>query len=328
MTMFQLHNLTEKVPDSLSGSVVAIGNFDGVHRGHQVVLCRALDEAKRAGVPALALSFEPHPRALFKPDSPVFRLTDEAEKASVLSAFGMDGLLTLPFNKELAGTEAEAFVADILRGRAGASHIITGFNFHFGKGRAGSPEFLREVGERDGFSVTTVEAEETDGEPISSSRIRRHLGAGDVGAAADLLGYRWRVGGTVVKGAQLGRTLGYPTANLSLAENCRLAHGIYAVRLRRADGALHDGVASFGRRPTFDIGAPLLETFVFDFSDDLYGEHIEVSLFQHLRGEEKFDSAEALVKQMDRDSEAARAALSAASPLSDLDASLSFDGKA
>ncbi|EFL88555.1 bifunctional riboflavin kinase/FAD synthetase [Ahrensia sp. R2A130] len=325
MSAFQLHNLTENVPDSLAGGVVAIGNFDGVHRGHQVVLGRALNEARKAGVPALALSFEPHPRTLFKPQSPVFRLTAEQDKAGIVEAFGMDGLLTLPFTKELAGTEAEAFVTDILRGRAAASHLVTGFNFHFGKGRAGSPEFLQEVGQRDGFGVTTVEAEEEGGDAISSSRIRRQLGAGDVAAAADLLGYRWRVGGTVVKGAQLGRTLGYPTANLALAENCRLAHGIYAVRLRRADGSLHDGVASFGRRPTFDNGAPLLETFVFDFSDDLYGERIEVSLFEHLRGEEKFDSAEALVEQMDRDSEAARKALAAATPLSNLDERLSFD---
>ncbi|MEM1317219.1 MAG: bifunctional riboflavin kinase/FAD synthetase [Pseudomonadota bacterium] len=327
MPGFTLHNLTERVPDDLAGGVVAIGNFDGVHRGHQAVLGRALTEARQAGVPALALSFEPHPRTLFKPESPVFRLTDEAQKAAVLEAFGMDALLSLPFTRELAGTEAEDFVTHILRGRAAASHIVTGFNFHFGKGRAGSPQFLRESGARDGFGVTTVEAEENGGEPISSSRIRRCLGAGDVGSAADLLGYRWRVGGTVVKGAQLGRTLGYPTANLKLAENCRLAHGIYAVRLRRADGTLYDGVASFGRRPTFDNGAPVLETFVFDFADDLYGEHIEVSLFDHLRGEEKFDSAEALVEQMDRDSAAARVALAAAKPLSDLDQRLSFRGK-
>ena len=219
-------------------------------------------------------------------------------------------------------------MADMLRGRAAASHLVTGCNFHFGKARAGSPEFLREIGERDGFGVTTVEAKEDDGDPISSSRIRRQLGAGDVAAAADLLGYRWRVGGVVAKGAQLGRTLGYPTANLALADNCRLAHGVYAVRLRRSDGSLHEGVGSFGRRPTFDNGAPLLETFVFDFSGDLYGERVEISLFKRLRGEEKFDSAEALVEQMDRDSEAARKALAAATPLSDLDRHLSFEGKA
>ena len=153
------------------------------------------------------------------------------------------------------------------------------------------------------------------------------MGAGDVGTAARQLGYRWIVRGEVVKGAQLGRTLGYPTANIMPPESCHLAHGVYAVRLRRPDGSLHDGVASYGRRPTFDNGAPLLETFMFDFDGDLYGETIEVSFFDWLRGEEKFDSAKTLVAQMDKDSQAAKSALAAAEPLSKIDRIICFEGQ-
>ncbi|MFD0916143.1 bifunctional riboflavin kinase/FAD synthetase [Pseudahrensia aquimaris] len=322
-----IHDLTTALPEARRGGVVAIGNFDGVHRGHQIVLERAMELARTKGVPCTALSFEPHPRTLFKPQSPVFRLTPQDMKARVLAALGLDGLLVLPFTRELAGTSADDFVDLHLLAAAGASHIVTGFNFHFGKDRAGSPEFLKAKGEKSGFGVTIVEAQaDENADPISSSRIRRCLGSADVVQAAGLLGYRWCVRGEVIKGAQLGRTLGYPTANIALPENCRLAHGIYAVRLRRADGSLHNGVASYGRRPTFDNGEALLETFVFDFQDDLYGEEIEITLFGHLRGEEKFDSAEALVEQMNRDSAEARALLSAVSPLSALDQSIAFEG--
>lgn len=327
---FVNHDLAQPLPAALRGAVLAIGNFDGVHRGHQYVLQHALDEAKRRNAPCFALSFEPHPRTLFKPESPVFRLTPEPMKAHVLQGFGCDGLLTLAFTKELAGTQAEDFVTRYLVENAGAAHVISGFNFHFGKGRQGSPAFLQEAGKRHGFGVTIVEAHhhEDEAEPISSSRIRRLLGAGQSEAAAGLLGYRWAVSGDVVQGQQLGRTLGYPTANLILPPSCHLAHGIYAVRFRRADGTLHDGVASYGRRPTFDNGAAWLETFVFDFTGDLYGETVTVSLFDYLRGEEKFDSAEALVEQMDRDSAKARHALAGAEPLSALDQRLNFMGTA
>jgi len=250
-------------------------------------------------------------------------------KARILGAFGMEGLLTLPFTRQLASTSADQFVDEFLIERANAAHVVSGFNFHFGKDRQGSPQFLKQAGEKRGFGVTIIEAhEDENAEPISSSTIRRCLGSGDVTQAAGLLGYRWCVSGTVVKGAQIGRTLNYPTANLELPKSCHLAHGIYAVRFRRASGALYDGVASYGRRPTFDNGRALLETFVFGFSGDLYGEEVEVSLFSRLRGEEKFDSAQALVAQMDRDSEEARAALAACNPLGALDQALNFDGKA
>ncbi len=326
--MSDAHILDQPLPDEMRGAVIAIGNFDGVHRGHQTVLEAALNIGREAKCKVYALSFEPHPRTLFKPDSPVFRLTPRAMKARIVLAAGVDGLLVLPFTRDLAATSAQDFVDLHLVEATGASHVVTGFNFMFGSKRQGTPDFLQRAGERAGFGVTIVpEHADGEGEELSSSRIRRLLGEGDVADAARLLGYRWCVGGTVVKGAQLGRTLGYPTANISLGENCRLAHGIYAVRLRRADGTLHDGVASYGRRPTFDNGAPLLETFVFDFDGDLYGEEIEVTLFARLRGEEKFDSAEALVEQMDRDSIDARAALAKAEPLSSLDRSVAFRGR-
>ncbi len=325
---FLRHTLEKTLSEAARGGVIAIGNFDGVHRGHQMVLDHARAVAAQSGGKSYVLSFEPHPRTLFRPDSPVFRLTPEPMKARVLEAFGMDGLLVLPFTRDLANTSADGFVDEFLTGHAGAAHVISGFNFLFGKDRQGSPEFLKEAGEKRGFGVTIIDAhEDENAEPISSSRIRRSLGAGDVAEAAGLLGYRWCVAGTVIKGAQIGRTLNFPTANVELPESCHLAHGIYAVRLRRADGTLHDGVASYGRRPTFDNGPALLETFVFDFSDDLYGEEIEVSLFSFLRGEEKFDNAEALVAQMDLDSVQARTLLKSCAPLSPLDQKLTFDGK-
>ena len=326
MMSFLTSSLDQELPDDMKGAVIAIGNFDGVHRGHQVVLEHALRQARETNKKCFVLSFEPHPRTLFRPQSPVFRLTSEAMKARVLDAFGLDGMLILPFTRDLAATSADDFVDAYLCKNADAAHVISGFNFHFGKDRAGTPEFLKQAGESRSFGVTIVEALEDDDVALSSSLVRRLLGSGDVEAAAKILGYRWMVSGTVKKGAQLGRTLNYPTANLSLPESCHLAHGIYAVRLRRKDGSLHNGVASFGRRPTFDNGAPLLETFVFDFDADLYGEEVEVSLFAHLRDEEKFDAVEDLVVQMDKDSDAARRILLNAEPLSPLDENLVFQG--
>lgn len=327
MSPFLHHRLDGPIPDEARGGVIAIGNFDGVHRGHQAVLQRAKDIATEKSVPCYALSFEPHPRTLFRPESPVFRLTPEPMKARVMAAFGLDGLLVMPFTRELAATSAEDFVTHHMLDQAGASHVVSGFDFHFGKDRAGTPEFLQKAGERIGFGVAIVEAHAEEGqEPFSSSTIRRLLGGGDVRAAAAALNYRWTVSGTVVEGAKLGRTLGYPTANTVLEPSCRLKFGIYAVRLRRADGRLYDGVASYGRRPTFDNGQALLETFIFDFDDELYGETVEVSLFGHIRGEEKFESADDLVEQMDRDAEGARRMLDDAEPLSGLDRTLCFDG--
>ncbi len=310
----------------LRGGVVAIGNFDGVHRGHQAVLQRALDESRARDVPALVLTFEPHPRKVFRPEEPLFILTPPPMKARLLAQLGFQAMVVQPFTREFAGLSAESFVNDVLQERLGVSHAVTGFDFHFGRNRQGGPAFLMESGERHGFGVSLVDAFRDEGaEVVSSSRIRRLLEAGDASEAAGLLGYRFTVEAEVTGGQKLGRTLGFPTANMKLPPDTGLRHGIYAVRFRREDGSLHDGVASFGRRPTVDDnGAPLLETYVFDFSGDLYGERCSVSFFGFLRGEEKFDGLDALVAQMKRDDEEARTLLAGVRPLSDLDARMTF----
>lgn len=309
-------------PAHLKGGVVAIGNFDGVHRGHRAVLEEALDIGRAAGAPVFVMTFEPHPRSVFNPDNPVFRLTPFDQKCEILRACGLDGSLVLPFTREFAGVEADDFVRDILISRLGIRHAVTGYDFHFGRARKGTPDFLRQAGETHGFGVSIVKPENDEGsEVISSSRIRQALSDGDVALANGLLGYRWFVDAKVRHGDKRGRDLGYPTANLALASECPLAHGIYAVRTKLGDRFI-DGVASFGRRPTFDNGAPLLEVHLFDFKEDLYDRDLRVHLISYLRGEEKFDSAEALIAQMDRDSEEARAALASIRPLSALDGEL------
>ena len=315
-----------KIPANLRGGVVAIGNFDGVHHGHRAVLDRALKLAKAKNLPALVLTFEPHPRTIFKPDAPVYRLTPAPMKAEMLEALGFDGVVEQTFSREFSGHLAEDFVRDVLVGGFCVQDVVTGFDFHFGKGREGGPAFLMEAGSRHGFGATLVDAVRDEGsDVVSSSRIREALAAGDMHQAANLLGYRFRVTSEVVHGKKLGRTLGYPTANMSLALETELAHGIYAVRFRRPSGAIHDGVASFGRRPTVtDNGSPILETFLFDFDGDLYGEHATVSLFERLRGEQKFDGLDSLVAQMNRDSENAKQVLARALPVSEIDAKLNF----
>ncbi|MEI5677369.1 MULTISPECIES: bifunctional riboflavin kinase/FAD synthetase [unclassified Mesorhizobium] len=326
MQSFQRITGTEMLPERLRGGVVAIGNFDGVHRGHQAVLERALDEARRRGVPALVLTFEPHPRTVFQPNTPLFVLTPAPMKARLLAELGFAAVVEQGFTRDFAELSAEEFVTQILETNLGISHVVTGFDFHFGKSRRGGPAFLMEAGERHGFGVTLVDAFRDEGtEIVSSSRIRGLLSEGEPAEAAGLLGYRYTVEAEVTHGKQLGRTLGFPTANMALPESTALKHGIYAVRFRRADGTLHDGVASFGRRPTVaDNGAPLLETFLFDFSGDLYGQVCRVSLFGYLRGEVKFDGLDALVVQMKRDEEEARALLSGVKPLSELDSAIAF----
>jgi len=316
----------DPVDEALRGGVVAIGNFDGVHRGHQSVLRRALDEAERRNAPALVLTFEPHPRLVFRPETPLFILTPAPMKARILSDLGFQAVVEQTFTREFSGLSAEDFVTGVLKERLGISHAVTGFDFHFGKDRQGGPAFLIAAGERHGFGVTLVDAfRDENTEIVSSSRIRGLLEAGDVAQAAGQLGYRYTVQAEVIAGQKLGRTLGFPTANMKLPSCVGLKHGIYAVRFRRADGTLHDGVASFGRRPTVDDdGAPLLETYVFDFSGDLYGETCSVSFFGYLRGEEKFAGLDELVEQMTRDEAEAKALLSGVAPLSALDASVGF----
>jgi riboflavin kinase/FMN adenylyltransferase len=297
--------------DALRGAVVAIGNFDGVHRGHGAVIAAAQARAGALGRPAAALTFEPHPRAFFKPGEPLFRLTDANNKLRLLAATGLDGAIVLTFDEALAGLTADEFVTRILVERFAVSGAVIGFNFHFGMHRAGSPEFLAAEGKKHGFDVVVVPRFEDNGRPVSSGPIREALAAGKPDAAAELLGYPWFVSGTVVHGDKRGRELGFPTANIVPDPACGLRHGIYAVRVGYR-GRRYDGVASFGRRPMFDAGTVLLEVFLFDFSGDLYGETIDVAFIAFIRDEAKFASAKELIRQMDEDCRLAREALARA----------------
>jgi riboflavin kinase/FMN adenylyltransferase len=299
----------DTAPDgALRGAVLAMGNFDGVHRGHQAVIAVALERASEFGGPAGVLTFEPHPRDFFHPGEPLFRLTDEPTKLRLLAGAGLDGAVVLTFNAALAATTAEDFVAHILVGRFAISGVIVGFNFHFGKDRTGSPAFLTEQGRKHGFAVDIVPPFELDGRPVSSGPIRDALIAGRVTDAAVLLGFPWFVSGKVIHGDKRGRELGFPTANLELDASCGLRHGVYAVRVS-VDGRRYDGVANFGRRPMFDSGAVLLEVFLFDFSGDLYGRDIDVVFIDWIREEKLFSSVDELVRNMDNDAAQARAVL-------------------
>lgn len=298
------------VPGDLRGAVVAIGNFDGVHRGHRAVIGTAIEQARSLGCPALALTFEPHPRAFFRLEEPLFRLSLEPLKLKRLEETGLDSAVVLSFDAALAAKDAESFVTDILVARLGVSMVVAGFDFHFGKARGGSPSFLREAGRRHGFAVEIVPPLLDEGAQISSSAIRAALAQGRVQQAADMLGAPYRVEAEVVHGDKRGRELGYPTANMVLDPSIALAHGIYAVTAE-FDGAVHSAVASFGRRPTFDGGAPKLEVFVFDFKGDLYGKMLRIAFRAYLRPELRFDSLDALIAQMDKDNAQARAILGA-----------------
>jgi len=297
--------------EALRGATVAIGNFDGVHRGHKAVIAAALARGRALGKPSAALTFEPHPRAFFNPDEPLFRLTPETAKLRLLAATGLNGAIVLTFNAELATLSAEDFVQRVLVDRFAVSGAAIGFNFHFGANRAGSPEFLQAQGKQHGFAVDIVPPLLDGGRPVSSGPIRAALAAGRLDDAAEFLGYPWFVSGTVIHGDKRGRELGFPTANLRLDPACALRHGIYAVRAAVA-GRRYEGVASFGRRPMFDTGAVLLEIFLFDFSGDLYGVDIDVAFMAWLRDEATFASAKELVRQMEQDSRLAREALARA----------------
>jgi riboflavin kinase/FMN adenylyltransferase len=299
-------------PKGLEGCVVAIGNFDGVHRGHSVVIRAAEALADRLGKPCAVLTFEPHPADYFAGRPVIFRITPERDKAVALARLGLEAMIVLSFDASLATLTAEDFVEEVLVRRLGVSGAVVGYDFHFGKGRAGSPDFLREAGERHGFAVKVVEKVLADvaGSPeaVHSAATRTALEDGDVAAARRLLGHDFFVTGEVIHGAKLGRTLGYPTANLALDPSCRLRYGIYAVRVV-VDGVLHKGVASYGKRPTVDNGPPLLEIYILDFSGDLYGKAIEVRFAGWIRPELKFDGLDALVRQIDDDVVQARAML-------------------
>jgi riboflavin kinase/FMN adenylyltransferase len=301
-------------PPRLRKAVYAVGNFDGVHLGHRAVIERTKALARARGAPSAVLTFEPHPADFFAGRPVVFRLTPFAAKAGAIRSLGVDGGVFLTFDATLAALSAEAFVEDILVRSLDIGAAVVGWDFHFGKGRSGSPAFLQAAGERLGFDVDViakVEASDPGGhEVISSSTVRSALERGDVAAAAARLGRPYAVTGVVIGGQKLGRTLGVPTANIALEPTNRLAHGVYAVRAE-VDGRTHDGVASFGVRPTVDNGAPLLETYLFDFDADVYGHEMRVEFIERIRPELKFDSLEALKAEMTRDLARARAILTA-----------------
>ena len=303
---------TDDLPAALRGAVVAIGNFDGIHRGHKAVIARALALAARLGRPCAVCTFEPHPADFFARGPLLYRLTPEASKAEALSRLGVDGMIVLPFDERLAGLPAEQFVQTMLVDKLGIAAAVVGYDFHFGRGRAGTPAFLAEAGRRLGFTVEIIDkiTKDPDGDiaAVSSTAIRDALAKGDVAQAAHLLGHDHFVVGEVVHGQKLGRTLGFPTANMRLDPSSRLAHGIYAV-LVHGEGLKAGGVASYGRRPTFDNGPPLLETFLFDFEGDLYGRTLRVDFVAWIRGEEKFDGIDDLIRAMRVDEAKARIAL-------------------
>ncbi len=293
------------VPAGARGAALAIGNFDGVHRGHRALLARAVETGRERGGPSGALVFEPHPRVFFKPDEPHFELTPLRMKLRLFGELGLDMTAVVPFDAALAGQSAREFVERVLVAGFAISHAVVGYDFYFGKGRGGSPETMREAGGELGFGVTVVAPVAEDGEAFSSSAIRLDLARGDVGGAAQKLGRPWRVAGCVTGGARRGGGLGFPTANIVLPKETALAHGIYAARVHAGAGR-YDGAAYFGARPTFDDGAPALEVFLFDFDGDLYGQEIEVDFIAFIRGDRRFATAGALAARMEEDCARAR----------------------
>jgi riboflavin kinase/FMN adenylyltransferase len=298
------------MPDSLRGAIIALGNFDGFHLGHQAVAGEAIAWARAEGRPAIIATFDPHPVRFFAPDAPPFRLTTLDQRIELFEAAGADAMLVFAFGAELAGTSAEDFVTELLIRRLGAAGVVTGEDFSFGKGRAGNVDLLSRLGEPLGLRARAVGPVSEQGEIVSSSRIRDALRAGDCGLATHLLSRPFAIRGVVEHGAKLGRSIGYPTANLRLGNYLRPAYGIYAVTGHLPGGKVVHGAANLGIRPSFDPPIELLEPYFFDFSGDLYGQEIEVALHHYLRPEAKFDSLEELTAQMEQDCLQARHLLS------------------
>ncbi|MCC7272130.1 MAG: bifunctional riboflavin kinase/FAD synthetase [Alphaproteobacteria bacterium] len=302
-------------PAARLGAVVALGNFDGVHRGHQAVIAAAREHARALGAPAGVLTFEPHPRQLFRPDDPPFRLTPFRIKTRLMEALGLDVVYALAFDRAFSERSADSFIADVLVGGFGVRHVVAGRDFAFGHRRGGTMALLAARGRELGFGVSTAEPVCDAAGPISSSRIRALLTEGRPAEAARLLGRPWEVEGRVETGHRRGRTIGFPTANIALGDGLRPAVGVYAVeaRLDEPDARLWTGVANFGRRPTVDGTSLWLEVHLFDFQGDLYGRHLRVGLREYLRGERKFDGLAALTAQIAED--AARARVLLATPV-------------
>jgi len=302
-------NQRHACPDWCKGAALAIGNFDGVHKGHQALLAEVRRQAKLVDGPAGVMLFDPHPRELFAPDKPHFRLTTLHQRLGLLEIYGMDLAVVVPFDAKLAALSAPAFIEEILVARLAVRHVVIGYDFFFGKGRAGTAQLMRQMGKALGFGVSVIEPVAGDGEVFSSSAVRALLGQGEVRDAAAMLGHWWRAIGVVTGGAKRGTSLGFPTANITLPKATTLAHGIYAVRVY-ADGARFLGAAYLGTRPTFDDGVPILEVFLFDFDGDLYGREIEVEFIAHIRQDRRFDGSESLQQQMKEDCGKARVILS------------------
>ena len=301
----------ETVAGTLRGAMVALGNFDGFHIGHQAVVGRAVAMAKKRQAPVIVATFDPHPIRYFRPDAPPFRLTTLDQREQLFAAAGADAMLVLRFDAELANVTASGFITDWLIARAGAAGVVTGEDFTFGKGRGGNTQVLADVGRAHGLIVETVGAVSEAGEIISSSRIRTAMQEGDCATANRLLTRPFAIEGIVQHGDKVGRTIGYPTANIEMGSYLRPRYGIYAVRGRLADGRVLDGAANLGIRPSFNPPKELLEPYFFDFSGDLYGQNIEVELHHFIRPEAKFDTLDALTAQMDADCAEAKRILSA-----------------
>src|SRR5690242_14857600 len=294
------------IPDDLKGSIVALGNFDGFHLGHQAVVGRAIQRAFHERRPVIVATFDPHPVRFFKPDVPPFRLTSLGQRENLFAHAGADAMLVFEFNAALASMDAEEFVADVLAKRIGAAGVVTGDDFSFGKGRLGDVALLKSLGERHGIAAEAVAQVSLDGERISSGRIREELIAGNTGRATHMLSRDYAIEGVVHRGDARGRELGYPTANLELGDYQRPKYGIYAVRVTLEDGSERPGVASLGTRPTFDPPQELLEAHLFGFDGGLYGQKIEVALHAYIRDEKKFDGIEPLIAHMKDDEAKAR----------------------
>ncbi len=300
------------LPDRLRGGVAALGNFDGFHLGHQAVVARAVALAKARGVPALVVTFDPHPARLFRPDAPPFSLTSVDQRLDLFAAAGVDAATILHFDQAFAQVTAEGFMADWLRDRLGLSGVVTGDDFTFGKGRGGSVGMLASDGPQYGFSAETVAPIcAADGSTVSSTLIREALQAADPDTATRLLTRPFTIKGIVEHGDKRGRTIDFPTANLALGPYLRPAYGVYAVRVCLADGSRVDGVANLGVRPMFTPPKELLETYLFDWSGDLYGQTIAVELYHFIRPEWKLDGLDALRAQIAKDCDDARRLLSA-----------------
>jgi riboflavin kinase/FMN adenylyltransferase len=305
-------SLERGIPESLKGGILALGNFDGFHLGHQAVVGRAVARAFHERRPAIVATFEPHPVRFFRPGVPPFRLTTLDQRERLFAHAGADAMLVFEFGQILASTSAVDFVREVLGERIGAAGVVTGDDFSFGQGRAGNVELLRAVGRKLGIGAEAVAPVLVNGVRVSSGGIREALVAGDTGTATHLLSRDFSVQGVVQPGDARGRELGFPTANLSLSDYQRPKYGIYAVRVTLDDGSERPGVASLGVRPTFEPPSELLEAYLFDFEGELYGRTIEVALHALIRDERKFDSVDALVAQMREDEAAARRLLAIA----------------